>query len=459
MDTLLYAQFLDSIKFSNETKVEYYDTRQDGIRRGWLSDAELEAVIPQMALPRDGNSISIGDTESTCKILIFSGMGANDIQPLQTRKSTLTRIMETCEFPSSFVQTVCGNNGHFAQFIEYYEDNPAYLSIVLRFPYSPIRSVACTLRVRLSDRATSGLIFAEGYLSSSREQEHINALFARFHARRFNFRKSPLQLICTLAEEYGRNTELWRAKLDYDILQIEQLIGKTDFNVDPLKRVPRSSRKFRSLAPPRPDGDLEDIIQDLHTVNTHLIWLDCVTNFELELNKFGHYLVGLCEDLRRTRGEPRLAISDRTTLEDESRYHFNECNFKRYQCTGLQRRAKTQINLIYSETSQRDSRVNLSVAEDSRQISSAALLDSRAMRTIAVVTLLFLPPSLIASVYDAGIIDVGPKSIHVSKFWWTYFTSSVGLTSLVFAVWIIYMRVSKGKPTRPVYEMDVEKGK
>lgn len=44
----------------------------------------------------------------------------------------------------------------------------------------------------------------------------------------------------------------------------------------------------------------------------------------------------------------------------------------------------------------RDTRLNLSVAQDFRQIASSTLRDSRAMKTIAVLTLLFLPATLIA---------------------------------------------------------------
>lgn len=457
MDPALYKHFLGSIKYSNETKAKYYDVGEDAIRYGWLSDAEVQSFIVSMALSENETPPAREAIEPSFKILIFSGMGT-EYHPLQTFETTLTQVMEACGFPSSFVQTIDGNNGQFAHFIEYFEDKPTYLSVVLKFPYSPIPSLACTLRTRLVDRATSCLIFAQRSPPSSGNLDHIHRILDRLHARRCHWHKSPLQLISTLAEEYGRSTEEWRAKLDYDLVQREQRLGKTDFNVDPLKRAPSVVRPYRVRVRLRLE-DLEDINQDLHTVKTHLIWLDCATNFELELNKFGNYMVSLCEDLREMRRDAMLPISYRTDLEAASRYHFNECTFKRYQCTGLQRRAETQINLLYSEISQRDSRVNLSVAEDSRRISSAALIDSRAMRTIAVVTLLFLPPSLIASIYDAGIIDVGAKSIQVSKYWWTYFTSSVGLTSIVFAVWILYMRLAKGPSPRLVSESDVEKGK
>lgn len=51
---------------------------------------------------------------------------------------------------------------------------------------------------------------------------------------------------------------------------------------------------------------------------------------------------------------------------------------------------------LYSMISQRDSRINLTVAHDSKTIAAAAMRDSKAMRTVAVLTLVFLPATLIA---------------------------------------------------------------
>lgn len=51
---------------------------------------------------------------------------------------------------------------------------------------------------------------------------------------------------------------------------------------------------------------------------------------------------------------------------------------------------------LYSMISQRDSRVNISVAEDSKKIAAAAKRDSQAMKTVSMLTLIFLPGTFVA---------------------------------------------------------------
>lgn len=45
---------------------------------------------------------------------------------------------------------------------------------------------------------------------------------------------------------------------------------------------------------------------------------------------------------------------------------------------------------------QRDSKVNISVAEDSKKIAAAAKRDSSAMKTVSILTLVFLPGTFVA---------------------------------------------------------------
>lgn len=45
---------------------------------------------------------------------------------------------------------------------------------------------------------------------------------------------------------------------------------------------------------------------------------------------------------------------------------------------------------------QRDSKINISVAEDSKLIAAAAKQDSTAMKTVSMLTLIFLPATFVA---------------------------------------------------------------
>jgi hypothetical protein len=54
------------------------------------------------------------------------------------------------------------------------------------------------------------------------------------------------------------------------------------------------------------------------------------------------------------------------------------------------------LEKIYNFVAQRDSQINKAIGADSREIAAATKLDSTAMKGIAVVTMLFLPGTLIA---------------------------------------------------------------
>ena len=56
----------------------------------------------------------------------------------------------------------------------------------------------------------------------------------------------------------------------------------------------------------------------------------------------------------------------------------------------------TNVPKLFHLSSQRDSKINVSVAEDSKLIAASAAEDSKAMRTIAILTLIFLPATLVS---------------------------------------------------------------
>ncbi|KAF2728766.1 hypothetical protein EJ04DRAFT_569228 [Polyplosphaeria fusca] len=118
----------------------------------------------------------------------------------------------------------------------------------------------------------------------------------------------------------------------------------------------------------------------------------------------------------------------------------------------FQSRLKIHIELTYTLLSQRHNRLNTSVAQDSRRIASATLSDSKAMKAIAVVTLVFLPAEP-----GCGIINLDPEHLRVSKFWWTHVTSAVVLTALVLLAWVVWMRRKRPSKAVPLHGVDLEK--
>ncbi|PSN59256.1 hypothetical protein BS50DRAFT_641131 [Corynespora cassiicola Philippines] len=97
-------------------------------------------------------------------------------------------------------------------------------------------------------------------------------------------------------------------------------------------------------------------------------------------------------------------------------------------------RLQNEISLAYNMITQRDSQVMTGLGE-------ATKLDSGAMRTIAVVTMAFLPPTFLSAVFSMSFFNYSPAQDGQASTWslsdkfWVYWAFAVPLTCLTMAIW------------------------
>lgn len=89
-------------------------------------------------------------------------------------------------------------------------------------------------------------------------------------------------------------------------------------------------------------------------------------------------------------------------------------------------------------TSQRIASESTSIAHEARQ-------DSAAMRTIAVLTMFFLPATFVSSLFGTNFFTLdtsapGKPALMVSELWWVYLIAALPLTLLTLLVWMVYLR-------------------
>jgi hypothetical protein len=129
-----------------------------------------------------------------------------------------------------------------------------------------------------------------------------------------------------------------------------------------------------------------------------------------------------------------------------------------------------RINLETAAASRRIAEISLrhntamkEMAVDSRYIAILTRKDSTDMRIIAVVTLLFLPGTFMATLFSATFFNFLPDDSTqvVSKWIWLYFVLSATATLLVFIAWYLFSKNQNKKmlagispessePSRPV---------
>jgi Mg2+ and Co2+ transporter CorA len=90
---------------------------------------------------------------------------------------------------------------------------------------------------------------------------------------------------------------------------------------------------------------------------------------------------------------------------------------------------------------QKDSKVNISLAETSATIAQESKKDSSSMKAIAVLTMCFLPGTFLAAIFAMPLFNWDAsegEAVVKSGFRW-YWAIAVPLTVLVLGVWVLAM--------------------
>ncbi|KAI9688967.1 MAG: hypothetical protein M1822_000704 [Bathelium mastoideum] len=100
----------------------------------------------------------------------------------------------------------------------------------------------------------------------------------------------------------------------------------------------------------------------------------------------------------------------------------------------LQERGKTQLSVLFNLIAQRDASANIELAKDSRTIAFASQHDSDSMKTIAMMTMAFLPATFFATFFATPLLQWNASKVIQTRFW-VFWAFTIPITALVFALW------------------------
>lgn len=111
------------------------------------------------------------------------------------------------------------------------------------------------------------------------------------------------------------------------------------------------------------------------------------------------------------------------------------------------RRTEILINQIFHYSAQKDRQLNARMAEQSAQIAIDTRQDSYAMRTISILTMLFLPGTFIAALFGMNFFNQPVEQgngatgggLSAGSNLWLYFVLTIPLTALVFGLWFWWL--------------------
>ncbi|KAF7507242.1 hypothetical protein GJ744_010800 [Endocarpon pusillum] len=326
---------------------------------------------------------------------------------------------------------ILDNNGTFARY--FFTDSSAssklqHMALVLKVP-NCINIGYHAISLSFDPKACITRAFLHGIRFSEWER-----LKTDFRSLPLSY-AHPMLLPVLLFNAHQVNMHRYRARIDQKVYESSKEIG---YGI-PGRLQEASANKSRN----KQYLDFEDITKRLHSYQTELATIGHVARFSKVCGEF------LLKTLQELNGIPLTSCEHEfhkagEPLLHRSEYYTNSCINLLSQSQGLKERVQSHINLTFSLIAQEENRINHSVAVDNAMIAVASKKDSSAMKTIALLTILFLPATFVATFFSMSIFDFSPSGGSrpvMSPYMWVYWTITIALTATVLLVWRIWWKV------------------
>jgi len=140
-----------------------------------------------------------------------------------------------------------------------------------------------------------------------------------------------------------------------------------------------------------------------------------------------------------------------TILQDYLRLASLRADSMSHRAKHLALRSKIQVDAINSFLLHMSNRINLTLADSSRKIALDVQSDSSSMKSIALLTMIFLPASYVATLLPTpGLALAEPEP-------WVYWAISIPLTAFVIGMWALWTWY-RGRSRRTTLEATLEMG-
>ncbi|KAH7314268.1 hypothetical protein BKA65DRAFT_600287 [Rhexocercosporidium sp. MPI-PUGE-AT-0058] len=388
-----------TIACADQTRLKYFDNRSISNDDSWLGEDEIIAKLASLdclvETPATGTPTpqpSSSPKQAPLVLITTTGDGVTSTSgtdALGVSRSVLAKLIQACGFPRQLTTIYLLRHPHLSRHVHYAEDEitPA--------------AVLCLL--------------------SSRNEDLALDLHARCIAKASTLALYPAHILTIiLARLVETNTE-WLYKIWDAVDRVENATGMHPTSW--ARQVPNNLRR----------GDYSSILQELHALNVELCLAHTVMAFANQLGAFCSETLITVNSLEQVAGYLPLKAGQMSNLTEQNEYNHEVCRNSREKLKELLSRVQSQINVTFSLIAQRDSSVSLFLAGSSTSIARLAAQDSRSMKTITIITLVFLPLNLVTTIWSASIFTLDTDSN-----WKVYVGCSIAFSAVVFAAWFLY---------------------
>ncbi|KAL8855913.1 MAG: hypothetical protein Q9178_007479 [Gyalolechia marmorata] len=126
------------------------------------------------------------------------------------------------------------------------------------------------------------------------------------------------------------------------------------------------------------------------------------------------------------------------------------------EADGYMMRIDLQMKVLYNLMQQGESKNARSIALDSKKLAEASTRDSSSMKAIAVLTMVFLPSTTIATIFSMGPFwsNESGSTFSVSSEFWLYWAVTLPLTAVVMVVWQTWLWLYRRRRDRKLKELE-----
>ncbi|KAI1351627.1 hypothetical protein F5Y01DRAFT_282160 [Xylaria sp. FL0043] len=182
------------------------------------------------------------------------------------------------------------------------------------------------------------------------------------------------------------------------------------------------------------DLDVDRINQDLVECHSQVLWKrpqayqEIIKEMKAALDKFKSGM----DPEKNTKKMNALHGSMGSRLEF---YRVKLSGHEHYIWTTLER-LNVQRQALYNIITQKESKLNLEMAAQQRRLAHASKRDSTAMKTLSLLGAIFLPGTLLSSVFSMTFFNFNvPQNREVSEELWIYFAITIPLTLAIVGTW------------------------
>ncbi|CCF46980.1 hypothetical protein CH063_15544 [Colletotrichum higginsianum] len=103
------------------------------------------------------------------------------------------------------------------------------------------------------------------------------------------------------------------------------------------------------------------------------------------------------------------------------------------------------MQTVWNHIARQDSKTNTKISQANAAIAVQTKVESAQMRTIALLTMIYLPLSSVASIFSMDMFnwEAIEGQVIVSKHIWLFFVLAIGLTMITVAAWFFGTRREK----------------